>query len=137
MHTIELVSIGESPFNMDMKMPLINIYKLSLKVFYQTIEIPEIKKWLNNSIAIQLNLSLLLMWTLSNYFHSTKKFFFFSCYDLQTLSSFSISGSEYLHKNLKTAPVELEPVSQTSLPCFKTSSKASAVHCWKGLKVFI
>lgn len=129
MHTIEIVSLGESPFNVDMKMPVINIYKLSLKILYWTREIPEIKKWLNNSTAVQLKLSLVLMWTLSHYFHSKKTILFLFLLWLQTLSSFSISDSEHLHKNLKTGPVELESVFQTSLLCFKRSS---AVHCWKG-----
>lgn len=44
MHTIKLVSLGESPFNMDMTMPVTNIYKLSVKILHQTREIPEIKK---------------------------------------------------------------------------------------------
>lgn len=72
MHTTELVSFGKSAFNMDMKMPVIKIYKLSLKILYQTREVPEITKLLNNSTAIQLNLALLLMWTRSLYFHSAK-----------------------------------------------------------------
>lgn len=63
------------------------------------------------------------MWTLSHYFHNKKQFFFLFLLWLQTLSSCSILGSEHLHKNLKSAPVELEPTSKPHCHALKDPPK--------------